>query len=59
MEIKKADSKGRVSGFTPGSYYFLDRENGVYYEIVESNREHVKALANATDEEIDRFGGLK
>lgn len=24
MEIKKADSKGRVSGFTPGTYYHIE-----------------------------------
>ena len=23
MEIRKADSKGRVSGFTPGTHYFV------------------------------------
>lgn len=25
MEIKKADSKGRVTGFTPGKYYSVER----------------------------------
>lgn len=25
MDIKKADSKGRVSGFTPGAYYTVVR----------------------------------
>lgn len=30
MEIKKADSKGRVTGFTPGKHYVLDHsQDGV------------------------------
>ncbi|QDK01281.1 hypothetical protein SEA_WATERT_10 [Microbacterium phage WaterT] len=29
MEIRKADSKGRVTGFEPGRYYLLEQsENG-------------------------------
>lgn len=33
MEIKKADSKGRVSGFIPGELYAFDRERG-YFSLV-------------------------
>lgn len=33
MEIKKADSKGRVSGFTPGDYYAIDREAGQFMRM--------------------------
>lgn len=34
MEIKKADSKGRVSGFEAGQHYALDREKGYFSKIV-------------------------
>lgn len=33
MEIKKADSKGRVSGFDPGYYYAIDRETGQFLRM--------------------------
>lgn len=34
MEIKKADSKGRVSGFTPGNYYEIyEAGNKTYFAI--------------------------
>ena len=32
MEIRKADSKGRVTGFEPGELYAFDRGS---YEVVE------------------------
>jgi hypothetical protein len=28
MDIRKADSKGRVSGFQPGGHYWVDEGNG-------------------------------
>lgn len=28
MEIRKADAKGRVTGFIPGGVYFVSREGG-------------------------------
>lgn len=33
MDIKKADSKGRVSGFDPGYYYAIDRETGQFMRM--------------------------
>lgn len=33
MEIRKADSKGRVTGFEPGQLYAFDREKGYYSEV--------------------------
>lgn len=34
MEIRKADSKGRVTGFEPGKIYAFDREKGYFSEVV-------------------------
>lgn len=34
MEIKKADSKGRVTGFEPGELYAFDREKGYFSKVV-------------------------
>lgn len=34
MEIKKADSKGRVSGFTPGVLYAFNRDKGYFSPVV-------------------------
>lgn len=34
MEIKKADSKGRVSGFEPGQIYAFNREKGYFSQVV-------------------------
>lgn len=34
MDIKKADSKGRVSGFTPGELYAFDREKGYFSPVI-------------------------
>ena len=36
MEIRKADAKGRITGFTPGALYAFDREKG-YFAKVEVN----------------------
>lgn len=33
MDIKKADSKGRVSGFEPGIFYMFHREQGVFRKV--------------------------
>lgn len=33
MEIKKADSKGRVSGFEPGEYYVIHRHIGHFHKV--------------------------
>lgn len=33
MDIKKADSKGRVSGFEPGYYYAIDRKAGRFMRM--------------------------
>lgn len=34
MEIKKADSKGRVTGFEPGEIYAFDRDKGYFSKVV-------------------------
>lgn len=34
MEIRKADSKGRVTGFEPGELYAFHRDAGHFYKIV-------------------------
>jgi hypothetical protein len=34
MDIKKADSKGRVSGFEPGELYAFDREKGYFSPVI-------------------------
>lgn len=34
MDIRKADSKGRVTGFEPGALYAFDRERGYFSRIV-------------------------
>lgn len=34
MEIKKADSKGRVTGFEPGELYAFDRVKGYFSKVV-------------------------
>lgn len=46
MEIRKADSKGRVTGFEPGRYY----------EIVSSDHEVVILSPVATKAEIAELG---
>lgn len=33
MEIRKADSKGRVTGFEPGELYAFDRKRGYFSEV--------------------------
>ena len=48
MEIKKADSKGRVTGFEPGEYYAFDREKG-YYCKVEVTKEPSVRWRNSDD----------
>lgn len=34
MEIRKADSKGRVSGFIPGETYAVDRFHGYVARVL-------------------------
>jgi hypothetical protein len=51
MEIKRADSKGRVTGFEPGELYAFDRVRGYFSKVVvhtpdgrpieEAIREHI------------------
>lgn len=31
MDIRKVDSKGRISGFPPGRHYFVSSGNGVHH----------------------------
>lgn len=33
MDIRKADNKGRVSGFKPGLLYAFDRETGYFSHV--------------------------
>jgi hypothetical protein len=37
MEIKKADSKGRVTGFEPGIFYIFYRDKGVFRKVPVTN----------------------
>lgn len=34
MDIRKADSKGRITGFEPGQVYAFNREQGYYSKLV-------------------------
>lgn len=34
MDIRKADSKGRVTGFEPGELYAFDRDKGYFSKLV-------------------------
>ncbi len=36
MEIRKADSKGRVTGFEPGVLYAFNRKTGYFSKVVVS-----------------------
>lgn len=41
MDIKKADSKGRVSGFEPNTHYVVDRSNGRFRKFTLDSVESV------------------
>lgn len=42
MEIRKADSKGRVTGFDPGKIYAFDREKGYFSEVIVTKEPSVR-----------------
>lgn len=62
MEIKKADSKGRVSGFTPGMYYDVERTRGSYTLSALGNDELLivllgdTAIPQAAQDYMESFG---
>lgn len=50
MDIKKADSKGRVSGFEPGELYVVDRNKGYFSKVIFKT-----ADTSFLDESTERF----
>lgn len=54
MEIKKADSKGRVSGFEPGQYYEIyEAGNKTYFAIYQYGFSVGKEADMGTAEEAE------
>lgn len=54
MEIRKADSKGRVSGFTPGELYALNREEGTF-SVLTLSAPDGRPLTQTLTEEMEAF----
>lgn len=54
MDIKKADSKGRVSGFTPGELYALNREEGTF-SVLTLSAPDGRPINQALTEEMAAF----
>lgn len=52
MEIRKADSKGRLTGFAPGQYYFFDATKDG--KVLTTPLDH---LQSAVREGLDRLAG--
>lgn len=54
MEIRKADSKGRVTGFEPGELYAVDKEGGTF-SVVVLKAPDGRPLTQALTEEMVEF----
>lgn len=51
MDIRKADSKGRMTGFTPGAYYRIWKEGGFRFKADKVTLlESEEAYLNATED---------
>lgn len=50
MEIKKADSKGRVSGFTPNTHYVIDKLTGRFSEFTLESVQSVFPVQGTAEE---------
>lgn len=51
MEIRKADSKGRVTGFEPGELYAIHQEDGTF-SVVSITAPDGRPISNALTEEM-------
>jgi hypothetical protein len=57
MDIRKADSKGRISGFQPGGHYWVDEGNGTVVLSPVIRTAPVKTPVNEEARKyLERFG---